>query len=634
MAFQSIADATPASSRPSARPAARTSTPPAASWPARCRTAPSAGWRTRIVSAPAAESDSRANTSMRPASLADSAACRARAGRGLFVDEHHVASRRSGPDAAATAAAHQGGAAAGARQPARGTRRGLLRTRPDGCRAAGTRRGGETRPDQSEDLQRLRPGLRDARAGHRSGAQFPQGARTGAERFRVPPELGLVPVHARRRPGSRFPNSSGGAQPAVQDARDRADQRRALRRLARRKHSRRRRSSSARWPFARTIRKPRCSLAQLSYKEGRLRRSTRADEAGHAADQSAARSARAGRVHRAQAGRPQRGGFVHFAAAQPLSGFRRKPSSSQRGPASDRRRRPAGATMPQPDDARCAAGHAAARGPRGRRTVHRRRRAAVEAGAAPGHGARGERFRRASRAARSSAASCATTRACCASMPTPCWPRCPKRSRRPRTNIRRWRPRRGRWANCPPRRTLARAPRAGPFRWRWSRSSPWPPSTRSRGRRRITPPAPASTSRRRRRSLAPPAAATARLAAPTTALPNPLAAADDKAAASAGQRRGDERGRAGGCRRRRPTSPMRRSSFTFRGTSWVEVRDATGALDPVGHRQRRRHAGGRPARRRSTSSLGNAAAVDVTWLGKSFDTAPFTRQNVAKFTLK
>ena len=32
--------------------------------------------------------------------------------------------------------------------------------------------------------------------------------------------------------------------------------------------------------------------------------------------------------------------------------------------------------------------------------------------------------------------------------------------------------------------------------------------------------------------------------------------------------------------------------------------------------------------------LGNAAAVDVSWLGKSFDTAPFTRQNVAKFTLK
>ncbi len=73
-------------------------------------------------------------------------------------------------------------------------------------------------------------------------------------------------------------------------------------------------------------------------------------------------------------------------------------------------------------------------------------------------------------------------------------------------------------------------------------------------------------------------------------------------------------------------------ALVFRGTSWVEVKDASGAvvLSTMGY----------PGAKHSTGGalpldvvIGNAEAVTVTWRGKAFDTAPHTRQNVAKFTL-
>jgi cytoskeleton protein RodZ len=73
--------------------------------------------------------------------------------------------------------------------------------------------------------------------------------------------------------------------------------------------------------------------------------------------------------------------------------------------------------------------------------------------------------------------------------------------------------------------------------------------------------------------------------------------------------------------------------LTFTGTSWAEVRDATGTpvLSVTGNAGDVHAVGGRPP---FDVVLGSAAAVSVTWLGNPFDTAPFTKQNVAKFTLR
>ena len=50
---------------------------------------------------------------------------------------------------------------------------------------------------------------------------------------------------------------------------------------------------------------------------------------------------------------------------------------------------------------------------------------------------------------------------------------------------------------------------------------------------------------------------------------------------------------------------------------------------------RRRHDADRsPARRRSTSSLGNAPDVTVTFRGQPLDLAPYMRGNVARVALK
>ena len=112
----------------------------------------------------------------------------------------------------------------------------------------------------------------------------------------------------------------------------------------------------------------------------------------------------------------------------------------------------------------------------------------------------------------------------------------------------------------------------------------------------------------------------------TTALPNPLADTSPENAT-----------RAMDTREALAASPSSAAdapiTLSFQGTSWVEVRDGTGVLivSVIGN------AGGMQAvsgRAPFDVVLGNAAAVTVTWQGKSFDTAPFTRQNVAKFTLR
>jgi cytoskeleton protein RodZ len=151
-----------------------------------------------------------------------------------------------------------------------------------------------------------------------------------------------------------------------------------------------------------------------------------------------------------------------------------------------------------------------------------------------------------------------------------------------------------------------------------------PPAEQPRSSR-VDKPAPAAV-------LAPPVTDTAPGNA-TTALPNPLVGTDDKAAAvpdSAGGRSANEPAVAAVPAADAADVPI---VLTFLGTSWVEVRDGTGTLivSVTGN------AGGTQAvsgRAPFDVVLGNAAAVNVSWLGKAFDTAPFTRQNVAKFTLK
>jgi len=73
--------------------------------------------------------------------------------------------------------------------------------------------------------------------------------------------------------------------------------------------------------------------------------------------------------------------------------------------------------------------------------------------------------------------------------------------------------------------------------------------------------------------------------------------------------------------------------FVFRGTSWIEVKDAKGAtvLSTMGYPGATHAVGGAfPLE----VVLGNAEAVTVSLRGAPFDTTAFQKQNVAKFTVK
>jgi cytoskeleton protein RodZ len=74
-------------------------------------------------------------------------------------------------------------------------------------------------------------------------------------------------------------------------------------------------------------------------------------------------------------------------------------------------------------------------------------------------------------------------------------------------------------------------------------------------------------------------------------------------------------------------------AFVFRGTSWIEVKDAKGTivLSTIGYPGATHATGGTTP---LEVVLGNAEAVTVTWRGAPFDVAPFVKQNVAKFSVK
>ena len=134
-----------------------------------------------------------------------------------------------------------------------------------------------------------------------------------------------------------------------------------------------------------------------------------------------------------------------------------------------------------------------------------------------------------------------------------------------------------------------------------------------------------------------PAAGTAPAVAPantTTALGNPLAAPDAKTSnAPDSSNTRTETGEQPVAALPLPDSAGAPIVLTFQGSSWAEVRDGTGAvvLSVTGDAGGTYAVGGRPP---FDVVLGNASAVTVTWLGKAFDTAPFSKQNVAKFTLR
>jgi cytoskeleton protein RodZ len=74
-------------------------------------------------------------------------------------------------------------------------------------------------------------------------------------------------------------------------------------------------------------------------------------------------------------------------------------------------------------------------------------------------------------------------------------------------------------------------------------------------------------------------------------------------------------------------------AFVFRGTSWIEVKDAKGVivLSTIGYPGATQSVGGAAP---FEVVLGNAEAVTVTWRGVPFDSTPFVKQNVAKFSIK
>ncbi len=175
-------------------------------------------------------------------------------------------------------------------------------------------------PNHAQRLQHLRPRLRDDGRQREGRAELPAGARARAAGFRDPSQLGLVPVHARAIRARRIPEFELAIQqPAVQDAGDRADQRRPVQHVASATSRTPKSISSARSRCRRTTRPPSYGLALLAYKRGKIRRCARLDPACWCMANPTAPSALSRHVHRAQARRPPGRAFVHFAVAQPLS---------------------------------------------------------------------------------------------------------------------------------------------------------------------------------------------------------------------------------------------------------------------------------------------------------------------------
>ena len=107
-----------------------------------------------------------------------------------------------------------------------GARRRLLRTRPDGHRARGTRRGGEARPGQRPDLQHLRARLRLDGRERQGRAELPARALARAAGLRARQNWGWYLCTTGRARESIPEFELARRQPAVQDTRNRVDQRR------------------------------------------------------------------------------------------------------------------------------------------------------------------------------------------------------------------------------------------------------------------------------------------------------------------------------------------------------------------------------------------------------------------------
>ena len=478
-------------------------------------------------------------------------------------------------------------------------------------------------PTNREDLQHLRPRLHDARRERRRPSRISSArSRSRPNDSDIRAQLGLVSCaatagaresipefeQALRNPLYKTPEialiNAGKCSAAIGDI----AQRRRL--FPPRARAHRRATPLAAY-----------NLALLAYREGAHRRGARA-RCGAVMQQpvAAARSALSRHVHRAQAGRSRR----------PSARTRRScaiaiPDSAEAKALGRRGLRVTDELDTQPPDASAAPGRcrpARRCAPRARRPglSDRRGRAAAEARAAPGAGARGRRLRAAARPhvrARLHAQLRALRRSLDPDAVLALLPgggqravaRAPGASPTARAD--------GRAARRAARRSAGRA-RAGRFRWRSSPSSSLRPRLRvfaaasdaHRASHASQPaahrrPAPACSRRRVRRD---------RRDRTTTALPNPV---PNRAGAGGATRSRERRdARAAGHRRRGGAATSATAAdgqrggdgddaplvLTFRGTSWIESqgsRTAACVLSPIG--QRRHDAERSPARRRSRS---------------------------------
>ena len=322
-------------------------------------------------------------------------------------------------------------------------------------------------------------------------------------------------------------------------------------------------------------------------------------------------------------------------------------SAVRRGPASDRvatsRRAATRGAAPAPASGR----RAAARGARGRRAVDRRGRATAEARAASGAGARGGRLRAAARAARSCAASCATTRGSCGSTPDGGPGRAAGGARRRRSTRRRCTP------TAP---TIGELPTAEPARARLDALGDPADARRDhrRDRRRTNGCARRREPRAARQGApAPPSArprASARRGRSARHCPNPSRrrppAAPRREPAAAAVAGAGSRAGAGGSRPRRRRRRLRhrrrrarrspRPPLDARVPRLLVDRGAriAPARAAVADEPRRHDAGARrhaAARRRDRQRCRRDASPGE---GQRVDLAPYTRQNVARFTLR
>ena len=134
-------------------------------------------------------------------------------------------------------------------------------------------------------------------------------------------------------------------------------------------------------------------------------------------------------------------------------------------------------------------------------------------------------------------------------------------------------------------------------------------------------------------------------AAPSTALPNPLASAKTESTAPSEKSDGaaapsntaTPTAESAAPNTVAPTSSAAASNapllLTFKEKSWVEVKDGNGAaiFMQTGAAGTTQTLSGTPP---LDVSIGNAAGVSVTYRGQLIDIGPFTRANIARFILK